>query len=1041
MPSASTKLTSAAIRRQFIDYFRDRRGHTFAPSSPVVPHDDPTLLFTNAGMNQFKPIFLGQAPPGGEMSRLKRAVNSQKCIRAGGKHNDLEDVGKDLYHHTFFEMLGNWSFGDYFKAEAIEWAWGLLTNVWGLDESRLYATYFGGDEGEGLEPDEEARDLWRRWLPAERVLPGDMKDNFWEMGDTGPCGPCSEIHYDGRPDAGLSETPGRDLVNADHPDVIELWNLVFIQFDRQPGALKPLPAQHVDTGLGLERICRVLQGKTSNYDTDLFTPLFEKIRAVTGAPAYTGRLNRAEDVAYRVVADHIRALTFAITDGAEPSNEGRGYVLRRILRRAVRHGRQTLGAEGPFLCELVPTIVEQMGEFFPELKKNPKRVGEIIQGEEEAFGRTIDRGIYFFTRAMCEAIHDHAGHLRGQVTGNPVRIEIDPWRINTMPQTITINDIRQTIAKARSAEGVPLVHIPHPTVSIEKVNPEWINSVFKSPPVMSAEAAFKLHDTYGFPIDLTQVMAEERGLTVDVEGFQRLMEEARRRSRAGAGRGEADAVATLPSDAVASLQRLGVAPTDDGAKFDPKPMRATVQAVWNGTDFDEHAVAERMKPTDRVAIILDATNCYAEMGGQVGDSGRMRVTREARTSARHIGDPGEAIIEDTRSVAGYTLHIARLRKGEIRVGDQVEARVDAPRRTAIARNHTATHLLNFALREALGAGADQKGSLVAPDRLRFDFACDHALTDEEVAGAQTIVRDMVRRDLPVDADSAPLETAQRIRGVRAVFGETYPDPVRVVSIGTPVQELLDAPDREEWMSRSIEFCGGTHLPSTGEARAFALTEEESVARGVRRLVGLTGQAAEDAIELGDRLVDRAQRAAGRSDSALESEVGALLAELERATIPLTARTRVQGAIESLQDRLKQVRKASARAGREQAVEAARALAAAHGAGPIVAEIPAGGDRQALLAAMDAVRAKHEASPVMLLSRDEEADKVLIVASCPEAAIKTGLKAGDWVRIAAEACGGKGGGRPDSAQGGGTEIAKIPAAIRAAEALAGAKVGA
>jgi len=961
MPSASTTLTSAQIRRQFIDFFCEKHGHRFAPSSPVVPHDDPTLLFTNAGMNQFKPLFLGQVDPSSPLAGLTRAANSQKCIRAGGKHNDLEDVGKDLYHHTFFEMLGNWSFGDYFKAEAIEWAYQLLTEVWNIDSGRLYATYFGGDETEGLEPDLEARDLWLRFLPAERVLPGDMTDNFWEMGDTGPCGPCSEIHYDGRPDAGLSETPGRDLVNQDHPDVIELWNLVFIQFDRQPGALKPLPAKHVDTGMGLERLCRVLQGKTSNYDTDLFTPLFEKIQAVTGAPAYSGRIDLPADIAYRVIADHIRTLTFAITDGAEPSNEGRGYVLRRVLRRAVRHGRQTLGAAGPFLCDIVPVVVGEMGEFFPELKQKSTRVAEIIRGEEEAFGRTIDRGIEHFDAAA------RAGAI-------------------------------------------------------------------------GAEAAFQLHDTYGFPIDLTQVMAEERGLTVDVEGFERLMAEARERSRAGAGRGEADVVAALPTDAVASLQKLGVKPTDDSAKFKPKPTAGTVRAIWNGTDFDENVVAERLKPTDRIAIILDKTNCYAEMGGQVGDTGRMRVTREARSSASHIGDPGEAVIEDTRMVAGYVLHIVRLKKGEFRVGDGVETRVDDPRRQAIARNHTATHLVNFALRETLGEGADQKGSLVAPDRLRFDFTADHALDAEAIAGAQTIVRDMIARNLPVFAEAQPLDAAKKINGLRAVFGETYPDPVRVVSIGAPVRELIDDPERSAWRKISVEFCGGTHLVSTADARAFAITEEDAVARGVRRIVALTGQAAEEAIERGDRLVERAQQAAALDDDKLEDAVGALLADLERDTVPLTDRARVREAVEALQERLKKVRKASAKAGREQAVDAARALAGSATGGPIVSEIPAGGDRQALLAAMDAVRAKHEASPIMLLSRDDETGKVLIVASCPDAAIKAGLKAGDWVRTAAEACGGKGGGRPDSAQGGGTEIDKIPAAIRAAEALASEKVG-
>jgi len=383
----SRVLTSKQIRQDFIDYFVKNAGHTFVPSSPVVPHDDPTLLFTNAGMNQFKDVFLGQGT-----RPYTRAVNSQKCIRAGGKHNDLEDVGKDTYHHTFFEMLGNWSFGDYFKAEAIAWAWDLLVNVWKLDPERLHATYFEGDPSENLQPDLEARDIWLKYLPPQRVHPGTKKDNFWEMGDTGPCGPCSEIHYDDTPDK-----VGTQLVNAGDPRVIEIWNLVFIQFNRgNDGKLTPLPAKHVDTGMGFERIVRVIQGKTSNYDTDIWTPIFDAIQKQAGTRQYTGKLDDHIDVAYRVIADHIRCLTMAITDGAVPSNEGRGYVLRRILRRAVRHGHQTLGVKDAWLHELVPTVVDTLGDAFPELKKNPERVALVIRSKEEAFLKTLDRGLQLY---------------------------------------------------------------------------------------------------------------------------------------------------------------------------------------------------------------------------------------------------------------------------------------------------------------------------------------------------------------------------------------------------------------------------------------------------------------------------------------------------------------------------------------------------------------------------------------------------------------------------------------------------------------------
>jgi len=436
------QLTGAEVRRQFIEFFEQRASHTFVPSSPVVPHDDPTLLFTNAGMNQYKAIFLGQLSPDSPLAGIKRATNSQKCIRAGGKHNDLDDVGKDTYHHTFFEMLGNWSFGDYFKAEAIQWAWELLVDIWGVDPSRLYATYFEGNKAQGLEPDREAYDLWLKHLPAERIIPGNSKDNFWEMGDTGPCGPCSEIHYDGRSDEERAQSPGSVLVNQDNPDVIEIWNLVFIQMNRLgSGTLEPLPAKHVDTGMGLERLVRVLQGKNSNYDTDLFTPLFDTIQKVTGASPYTGSLTKPEDVAYRVLADHARTLTFAIADGAEPSNEGRGYVLRRVLRRAVRFGYQTLGVREPFLAKLVPTVVEIMGDAFPEIRAKQQFVIDVVTDEEAAFGKTLESGIRLFSDAAEQA-----------------------GATNILP----------------------------------------------------AEAAFKLHDTFGFPIDLTILMAEERGMRVEI---------------------------------------------------------------------------------------------------------------------------------------------------------------------------------------------------------------------------------------------------------------------------------------------------------------------------------------------------------------------------------------------------------------------------------------------------------------------------------------------------------------------------------------------
>jgi alanyl-tRNA synthetase len=958
-------LSAPEIRKQFIAFFEQRAGHTFVASSPVVPHDDPTLLFTNAGMNQFKPVFQGVVQPGSPLAGLKRAVNSQKCIRAGGKHNDLDDVGKDGYHHTFFEMLGNWSFGDYFKAEAIQWAWELLTDIWGVDKNRLYATYFEGNAEQGLEPDHEARDLWLKYLPEERVLPGNMKDNFWEMGDTGPCGPCSEIHYDSRSEDETARQPGRELVNMDHEQVIEIWNLVFIQFDRTANGLNPLPAKHVDTGMGLERIVRVLQHKQSNYDTDVFTPIFEAIRRVTQQPRrYGGVLCDPIDTAYRVIADHIRTLCFSIADGAVPSNEGRGYVLRRILRRAVRYGRQTLGMDGPFFAALVPTVVEHFGAFFPELRERESHITSVIADEEESFGRTLDHGIDLFDKAAAGAANK----------------------------------------------------------------------------TISAQDAFKLYDTHGFPIDLTQLMAEERGMTVDVAGFERLMEEARERSRSG-GAGADDPIAklVLPTDAVAKLQQQRIKPTDDARKFTSNLATATVRAIWNGTDFDETVTAEG-KADRRVALVLDRTNFYAEMGGQVADSGTLRVTREAAAGIG-VGSGGTFAVEQVRRSGDYVVHIGRCTKNEIRVGDVVDCKLDTDRRRAIAANHTATHLLNLALRRVLGDHVDQKGSLVAEDRLRFDFSHNAPLSADEAKSVQELVTAWIGAALPVHAELASLEEAKRINGVRAMFGETYPDPVRVVSVGPTVSDLLADPTSEAWLEKSVEFCGGTHLKRTDEAEAFALVGEENVAKGVRRLVALTGDLALAATRGGEALRSRLEGAASLPDRHLSGEVQALTAEIDGAEIPLHTKAELRAGLAKLAEKAKAAQKQAAKAGREEAVGAARAIAEGASGAFVVAEMPGvGTDRSGLMSAMDAVTSKRPELAVMLIGVDEADGKLAIAAKVPDVSVKKGLKAGDWVRAAAEACGGKGGGRPDSAQGGGTEPAKLPDAIAAAQALASEKLG-
>jgi len=965
-------LTAAKIRAIFIDFFKKKGrgngqndGHIFVPSSPAVPVDDPTLLFTNAGMNQFKPIFLGQAAPDSDMGRWRRVVNSQKCIRAGGKHNDLEDVGKDSYHHTFFEMLGNWSFGDYFKAEAIAWAWELLTSVYGIPADRLYATYFGGNPSAGLAPDTEARDIWQQFLPADHVLPGNMKDNFWEMGDTGPCGPCSEIHFD--------RIGGRNaaaLVNTGDPDVLEIWNNVFIQFERlEGGKLRPLPANHVDTGMGLERLVSVLQGVRSNYDTDVFAPLFVAIEQATGARPYQGKLGAADigniDTAYRVIADHIRTLTFAITDGALPSNVGRGYVLRRILRRAARYGRQMLNAKTGFFSGLVPVVVGHMGEFFPELRVNPTRVIDIIREEEESFGKTLDRGIKLFDATARDAVVD------GMISGGD---------------------------------------------------------------------AFKLYDTYGFPIDLTALMAEERGLKVDMDGYEAERKRAEDMSRAGGGKGESKTLA-LDGDAAARLRTLGIEATDDSAKYESKDCRARVRAIWNGHSFDDHAKSLLPAKT-QVGLVLDRTNFYAEMGGQEADHGRIQVSTEAKTGTGSHHEGSTFVVTHVQSFGGYVLHVGYVEKGDIRVNDGVVAHVDRARRQPIASNHTATHLLNFGLRKVLGVHVDQKGSLVAPDRFRFDFSHNQPASPKELGEVERLVADAVRKDLTVYAKVASLNSAKQITGLRAVFGEVYPDPVRVVSIGQPVDDLVSSPTNGAWSELSIEFCGGTHVDSTGQIGAFAVIAEEAVAKGVRRVVGVTGKVAEAAQHAADELDRRAKSVAALPDDQLAKELVALTAQIDGATIPVPRKGMLREHVAALQERSKAAVKAASAGKAAEAVQMARGIAeSALQANElvIVATIDAGDDRNAMNAALKVVREKCAKSAVMLVSSvdpsGDEPGKVSIVAAVPDALIAKGLKAGDWVREAATVVGGKGGGKPDNAQGGGTDTTKLRDAIATARAAA------
>jgi len=946
----------ARVRQTFIEYFVKHQGHEFVPSNAVVPHDDPTLLFTNAGMNQFKPIFLGQVDPSTPMGKLRRVANSQKCIRAGGKHNDLEDVGKDTYHHTFFEMLGNWSFGDYFKKEAIAWAWDLLTRVYGLPADRLYATYFEGNKDAGLEPDHEARDLWRQYLPDDHVLPGNMKDNFWEMGDTGPCGPCSEIHFDR-----IGGRNAASIVNQSDPDVIEIWNNVFIQYERQADrSLRPLPARHVDTGMGLERLVSILQNKRSNYDTDVFAGIFRSIEQVTGARPYSGRLGDADtgniDTAYRVIADHIRTLTLAITDGALPSNVGRGYVLRRILRRAVRYGRQMLGARPGFFAKLALVVVQEMGEFFPELRKNPERVVSVIAEEEDSFGKTLDRGIKRFDELAAE------------------------------------------LTKAGTK-------------------------------VVPGSDAFKLYDTFGFPPDLTALMAAERGMSVDMDAYEAEKKKAEEISKGGAGKQASEARPGLDGDSAARLRTLNVGATDDAAKFDHKPLRARVRAIWNGHNFDEVAKAQSVGKL--VGIVLDKTNFYAEMGGQEADHGR-------------IADPrgGEFRVEHVSVFGGYVLHVGHVMHGDFRVGETVECHVDRSRRGPIEANHTATHLLNFALRKALGEHIEQKGSLVTPERLRFDFSHTGPVTADQAAAVEQTVLAQIKADLTVYAQPADLASAKKVNGVRAVFGETYPDPVRVVSIGQPVMDLTAAPDSPAWRELSVEFCGGTHAASTGALGGFAVIGEEAVAKGVRRVTCVTGAAAAAARALVDELSARITKAGSAPDANLQAAINEVTQEVDAAVVPIASKAGLRHEIATLGERAKALQKAAGNARRDAAVAEARSLAASAlnaNDAVIIGNVSAADDRAALQAALKAVTDTCPRAAVMLMSvvdaSGSEPGKVGIIAQVPKALQDKGFKAGDWVRDVAAVVGGKGGGKPDQAQGGGTDTTKVKDAVQTARAVA------
>ena len=703
-------MNASTIRQKFLDFF-ENKGHKIVPSAPIVVQNDPTLMFTNAGMNQFKDFFLGN-----KKATATRIADTQKCLRVSGKHNDLEEVGFDTYHHTMFEMLGNWSFGDYFKQEAIDWAWELLTEVYGLPKDRMYATIFEGDSSENLELDEEAKNLWLKHLPQDRVLNGNKKDNFWEMGDTGPCGPCSEIHIDLRPQSEIDRLPGRELVNNDHPLVIEIWNLVFIQYNRlADGSLQNLPQKHVDTGMGFERLAMAIQGKTSNYDTDVFTPLMHVIAAKAGV---TYGSDQKQDVAIRVIADHIRAIAFTIADGQLPSNAKAGYVIRRILRRAVRYGYTFLGFKEPFLNELIPTLAKQFDVVFPELIQQQDFVSKVIREEELSFLRTLENGLKRF-----ESISQGSGST------------------------------------------------------------------------ISGKDAFELYDTYGFPIDLTRLIAKENTLEVDEKGFEAEMAQQKDRSRASAKQDAGDWVI--------------VNEVEEDSKF----------IGYDDTESDVQIVKYRevkQKNKSLYQLVLNTTPFYAESGGQVGDKGRLVA--------------GERVIEifDTKKENELIVHLTAKLPGDL--SGTFHASIDDSKRSLTQNNHSATHLLHAALRRVLGEHVQQKGSLVNDEILRFDFSHFAKMTPEEIAEVERIVNEKVRANIHLDERrNVPISQAKEM-GAMALFGEKYGEFVRVITF-----------DKEY----SVELCGGTHVKSTGQIGFFKIVSESSIAAGVRRIEAITASTAEN----------------------------------------------------------------------------------------------------------------------------------------------------------------------------------------------------
>ena len=932
----SSSKTANQIRNEFLSFFEEKE-HTVVPSDSLVPGNDPTLMFTNAGMNQFKDVFLGE----GERSYV-RAADTQKCLRVSGKHNDLDEVGYDTYHHTFFEMLGNWSFGDYFKKEAIGWAWELLTEKWGLDPSRMYATVHEGDEKLGLEADEEAAGFWRSetTIPHEHIMYCWSKDNFWMMGDTGPCGPCSELHYDMRSDEERAAKPGIELVNEDHPQVIEIWNLVFIQYNAQSdGSLKALPAKHVDTGMGFERVVAVLQGQKSNYDTDVFLPILDAISAKseeTGGKPYREIADskdaevEKQAIALRVMADHLRTISFAVADGVMPGNAGRGYVIRRILRRAVRYGYQTLGFRQPTMTDLVDIVVSEMGEQFPELVKGKDYIKRVVKAEEESFLETLGLGIESF-----EAV---SKHLAGD-GASADSVQSDRATMDLLSKAWTHGESKDdTVADflAKAGEGK-----------------------------LAGEIAFLLHDTYGFPVDLTQVMAREAGFDVDMGRYAELMTEQKERARAASS-----FKVDLSGDGGWTQVSDGGDSTFTG--YESAEGAARIRAMRTVEGKDGESIHE---------LILDETPFYAESGGQVGDTGQLNVGGE------------EIRVLDTQKQGGRVIHLVdRLPED---ASSDVKALVDAARRERIVKHHSVTHLMHAALRERLGDHVAQKGSLVAPNHLRFDFSHFEKVGDEDLKAIEDRVNAVIQRNiLKQEERDVPIKEALA-RGATALFGEKYGETVRMITFD---------PDY------SIELCGGIHVGATGEIGLFRFTSEGSVAAGIRRVEAVAGM---DALSYTRTEADELGRVRGQFKT--------LQRPTDEEVADLLARTK------TLEKEAETLRVEALRGKMSSLVSSAQDV----GGVKLIAGRVDGADSNALQTLVSDLRDQVGENHVCVLgSADMDEGKVMMCASVSDDLIGKGIQAGKLVGQVARLVGGGGGGRPQLATAGGKQPENLDSALEA-----------